>query len=81
MFSRYPRIFAVVLTALALPILAVAAFIERGFTWLCEKLVPAFDGITPRLDTGTGLPFDGNPLDSALQQSLRHEAGMRPLRC
>jgi hypothetical protein len=75
---------AIVGLAVTAPAVIIDGF-ERAGSWLWDcltRLIPAFAGFIPNLDTDSGLdPIVGNPLDAALMNSLRHEAGMRPLRC
>lgn len=55
--------------------------IATGLRWLAAPLLGDYRAPRLDLDGGTQLRQSGEPLDLALQNSLRHEAGMRPLRC
>ena len=55
--------------------------VTAALRWLAAPLLEGFGGYRIADDGGTTHRDQGEPLDPALLNSLRHEAGMRPLRC
>ena len=64
------------------PLLIVEA-VERGVAFVWAWLAPAGPALDRSFDVDArAVEFAGDvPVDAALLNSLRHEAGMRPLRC
>lgn len=64
------------------PLLIVEA-VERGVAFVWAWLAPQADRPVDSFDLdGRDVAYAGDaPVDAALLNSLRHEAGMRPLRC
>lgn len=69
---------SLVVALIVAPMAAVRA-LERGAVFLFDLIVPSPDKRDFRLavDAGPALELRGLPVDPALQQSLRHEAGFR----
>lgn len=63
--------------------LALVQAVERGVAFVWAWLVPEPDRPRDTFDlAGRDVAYAGDvPVDAALLNSLRHEAGMRPLRC
>lgn len=55
--------------------------IATGLRWLASPLLGDYRAPRLDLDGGTTHLDQGEPIEPALLNSLRHEAGMRPLRC
>lgn len=80
---RYSPIFAVLVAATTFVLITVptifASAIGGALRTVWDVLAPAFNEFWPDLDRDqNGLAaITGDPLDPALIQSLRHDAGMR----